>query len=211
MTKSGSVWNGCDLESQRPQLRVTYRYGDEIETRQTLRDAIRHAVLARVPVDEREARSLAEFVEHFDRLEHPFSEHADVVHVTGSSIVVGPRGVVLHLHKRLGIWLQPGGHIEPGELPWDAALRETIEETGLVATHPPTGPELVHVDVHPGPRGHTHLDLRYLLHAPDLDPSPLPGESPDARWFGWDDAIAIADVGLIGALRSVRERREIQT
>lgn len=162
-------------------------------------------------MDEREARSLTTFVEHFDRLEHPFSEHTDVVHVTGSSIVIGPRGVVLHLHKRLGIWLQPGGHIEPGELPWDAALRETIEETGLAATHPPTGPELVHVDVHPGPRGHTHLDLRYLLHAPDTDPSPPVGESPDARWFSWDEAIAIADVGLIGALRSVRAQLETQT
>ena len=200
------MWGLCRI----PRL-VASRYGDDIETRPAVRHVIRNAVLARVPVDEREAGSLMAFIEHFDRLDHPFSEHADVVHVTGSSIVVGPRGVVLHRHKRLGIWLQPGGHIEPGELPWEGARRETLEETGLDAMHPSTGPELVHVDVHPGPRGHTHLDLRYLLHAPDADPSPPAGESPDARWFGWDDAIAIADVGLIGALRSVRASMEARS
>ena len=178
------------------------RYGDDIDTRL----AIRNAVLARVGVDEREVRSIDSFIAHLDLLEHPFNEEANAVHVTGSAIVIGPRGVVLHLHKRLGIWLQPGGHIEQGELPWDGALREAREEIGLDVVHPRAGPDLVHVDVHPGPRGHTHLDLRYLMFGPDDDPAPPPGESPDARWFSWDEAIGIADEGLVGALRSVRNR-----
>jgi len=173
-----------------------------VDTRRHIRDA----VLSRTPVDEREAVSLQAFVEHFDQLDQPFSEDAGPVHVTGSAIVVGPRGVVLHRHKRLGIWLQPGGHIDDGELPWDAALREAHEETGLPVKQPPTGPELVHVDVHPGPRGHTHLDLRYLVFADDVDPSPPEGESPDARWFGWDEAIAIGDDGIRGALVAIRAR-----
>ena len=158
----------------------------------------------RVPVDEREAVSLRRFLEEFSRLTDPFSQAAGPVHVTGSAIVAGERGVVLHLHKRLGIWLQPGGHIEPGETPWEAALREATEETGLSVRHPSGGPRLVHVDVHPGPRGHTHLDLRYLLEADDVDPVPPPGESPEVRWFTWDDAMQIADPGLVGALRTVR-------
>ncbi len=172
------------------------------------RTFIRHAVLARTGVDEREVRSLIEFISYFDVLERPFSEDADHVHVTGSAIVVGNRGVVLHLHKRLQIWLQPGGHIEAGELAWEGALREAREETGLLVAHPVTGPELVHVDVHPGPRGHTHLDLRYLLCAPDDDPAPPPGESQDVRWFTWGAAIERADDGLVGALRSLRGRYE---
>ncbi|HUH07842.1 MAG TPA: NUDIX domain-containing protein [Egibacteraceae bacterium] len=126
------------------------------------------------------------------------------MHVTGSAIVTGPRGVLLHRHKRLGIWMQPGGHVEPGEAPWDGARREVLEETGLLAEHPVGRPELVHVDVHPGGRGHIHLDLRYLLAAGDADPSPPPGESQDVAWFSWDDALELADVALVGALRAVR-------
>lgn len=34
-------------------------------------------------------------------------------------------------HKKLGKWVQPGGHIEMDEDPEEAAIRETYEETGL--------------------------------------------------------------------------------
>ena len=47
-------------------------------------------------------------------------------------------------------------------------------------------PELAHVDVHPGGRGHTHLDLRYLFTADDADPAPPPEESQEVGWFPWD-------------------------
>jgi len=40
--------------------------------------------------------------------------------------------VLLARHVEGGNWLLPGGSIEPAELPADAALRETWEETGLV-------------------------------------------------------------------------------
>ena len=54
------------------------------------------------------ARFLAELAE-LASLESPCDEHASPTHVTASGIVVGPRGTVLHRHKRLGIWMQPGG------------------------------------------------------------------------------------------------------
>ncbi|HEX7167591.1 MAG TPA: NUDIX domain-containing protein [Acidimicrobiales bacterium] len=172
-------------------------------------DDLRAAVAARAasPVDDRERASVTTILRALDTLPSPFDEHADATHVTGSAIVVGARGTVLHLHKRMGLWLQPGGHIDEGETPWDAALREAREETGLDVCHPAGGPRLVHVDAHPGPRGHTHLDLRYLLDAVDADPSPGAGESPDVRWFAWDDAIAVADDGLRGALLALRPTR----
>lgn len=128
------------------------------------------------------------------------------MHVTASAIVTGPRGVVLHRHKRLGLWLQPGGHVDRGEGPADAAVREAREETGLIARHPADGARLVHVDVHEGGRGHTHLDLRYLLYADDADPAPPPEESQAVRWFPWEEAIAVADPGLVGALQALRPR-----
>ena len=160
------------------------------------------AVSAAVPPTTGRSDARARFLEDLERLPFPFSEDADPTHVTASAIVVGSRGTVLHVHRRTGAWLQPGGHIDPGEAPPDAALRETVEETGLAVRHPDAGPCLIHVDVHDAPRGHVHLDLRYLLLAPDDDPAPAPGESQEARWFSWDEADAVADESLRNALRA---------
>ena len=176
-----------------------------------LRRRVRADVAARAGavVDERERRSVERFLAAYDRLEHPFDIDADPVHVTGSGIVVGRRGVLLLEHKRLGIWLQPGGHVDPGETPWEAARRESCEETGLEVRfvgplRADGSPELVHVDVHEGGRGHTHLDLRYLIDGGDADPDPPEGESQQVAWFDWDGAIALADPGLRGALQALR-------
>ena len=163
------------------------------------------AVAARDPVDERERVSIERFLAEVPRLERPFDEHADPVHITGSALVVGRRGIVLLRHKSLGIWVQPGGHIDDGELPWHAAVREATEETGLAVRLTADPPELAHVDVHAGGRGHTHLDLRYLTEAGDADPSPPPGESQEVAWFDWPEAMAVADPGLAGVLPALAE------
>jgi hypothetical protein len=64
------------------------------------------------------------------------------------------------------------------------------------------------VDAHDAALGHFHLDLRYLLVGPDADPQPPPGESPDARWCGWDEAFALADPTLGDGLRRARTAYE---
>ena len=173
-----------------------------------LTEGVLEAVASLRPVDSREARSRDRIQVALGRLSDPFDQEADPTHLTGSAIVLGPSGVLLHRHKRLGMWLQPGGHIEPGETPWDAARREAEEETGLTFRPWAGPPRLAHVDVHDGGRGHTHLDLRYLLEpVGDATPRPPAGESQDVRWFGWDEVFDVADPGLAGFLRSEQDRR----
>src|SRR5687768_16242050 len=45
------------------------------------------AVAARTPVDEREARSIERITRELARLDRPYDEHADPVHVTGTAII----------------------------------------------------------------------------------------------------------------------------
>ena len=79
----------------------------------TLRERVRASIVERAPIDHAERECIAAFLRHYDELADPFDQTADPVHVTGSAIVTGPRGVVLLRHKRLGLWLQPGGHLDP--------------------------------------------------------------------------------------------------
>jgi 8-oxo-dGTP pyrophosphatase MutT (NUDIX family) len=165
---------------------------------------LRALVEGHEPASPREAAAKEQFLAELSRLSEPCDEQADLTHVTASGIVVGRRGTVLHLHKRLGIWMQPGGHIDAHEMPAVAARREAIEELGLAVEHPASGPRLINLDVHDAALGHTHLDLRYLLLAGEEDPHPPAGESPEARWCSWDEAMAIADAALVEALPVAR-------
>jgi 8-oxo-dGTP pyrophosphatase MutT (NUDIX family) len=152
-------------------------------------------------VDEREAGSIEALRDRLTWGADPSDERADPRHVTASAFVVSSRGIVLHRHRILGIWVQPGGHIDPGETPLEAATREVLEETGLVTR--PLSPAVVHVDCHQGPRGHTHYDLRYLLMSDPVDPSPPAGESQEVFWFSFDDAMERAEPALRAALAKV--------
>ena len=169
---------------------------------------LRVLVEGHVAASPREEAARERFLAELAHLSAPCDEHAGPIHVTASAIVVGRRGTVLHLHKRLGIWMQPGGHIDAGETPDVAAQREATEELGLAVAHPPGGPRLIHLDVHEAAHGHTHLDLRYLLLGEDTDPAPPPDESPEARWCSWEEAMAMADPALVDALPLARAAYE---
>ncbi len=117
------------------------------------------------------------------------------LHVTASAIVVNPENtlILLLLHKRLGIWLQPGGHIEPSETPPRTAVRELFEECSVSAPVVPADVPL-EIDLHSipahlqkGEPDHVHADFRYhfVLRVQDLV---ISDESYEAKWFSLKDA-----------------------
>ena len=54
-----------------------------------------------------------------------------IKHFTASAVIVKGDKVLLVYHKKLNVWLYPGGHIEENETPDQAVVREVLEETGL--------------------------------------------------------------------------------
>ena len=168
-----------------------------------------------MPKDAQEATDLAEILAFVDCHSNPFDRRIVEGHLTGSAVVVsatGDRVLLLH-HRKLRRWLQPGGHAESGEREGEAvALREAREETGIeaLALHP-SAPRPLDVAVHPIPaRGeeppHKHLDLRYLVVAPDdATLRRLASEARALRWFTWTELESVdLDPGLRRALRAAR-------
>ena len=118
-------------------------------------------------------------------------------HFTVAIFVVWEGKVLLHHHRKLDMWLPPGGHIEKDELPDDAALREVWEETGIrvalvgerredvedpVQLHRPAGIQLEDI----GP-GHQHIDLIYFarpIGSTDIHEDFVPDK---VGWYASDD------------------------
>ena len=65
-------------------------------------------------------------------VEAPAAELAHIErHFTATAYVVAGGRTLLLWHRKLGMWLPPGGHCEPNEDPLQSALREALEESGI--------------------------------------------------------------------------------
>jgi 8-oxo-dGTP pyrophosphatase MutT (NUDIX family) len=126
----------------------------------------------------------------------PWSRSQLPLHFTASALVVHPasRRVLLRWHVKHDLWLQVGGHGDPGESdPLEIALREAREETGLSDLVPWPDEALQHAAVcYVRPSGtepeHEHGDLRYFLSTQQPDAiAPENAQSP-LRWLAVGEA-----------------------
>jgi 8-oxo-dGTP pyrophosphatase MutT (NUDIX family) len=178
-------------------------------------DPLAAALARHRSADDEEARDRSTIAAFVARHANPFDRSIREGHLTGSAITVshdGRRVLLLH-HRKLDRWLQPGGHGDPGERTGEeVALREAREESGIegLALHP-TAPRPIDVDVHEIPArapepAHQHLDLRYLVLAPEgARIAPALAELHEIRWVPWDEVDALGpDHGLRRALAKAR-------
>jgi 8-oxo-dGTP pyrophosphatase MutT (NUDIX family) len=136
-------------------------------------------------------------------------------HFTASAFVTSPdgRAVLLVHHGKLHRWLQPGGHIEPGDSNLFAAVRrEVLEEVGLDGLTFPDGEVLFDVDIHDipslkGDPAHRHYDLRVHVRSPTLL-FHAGSDARDARWVELDEVNAEeSDESVMRAIRKLQRPR----
>jgi coenzyme F420-0:L-glutamate ligase len=132
-------------------------------------------------------------------------------HLTASALVIEPsrRLVLLTLHPRAGMWVQVGGHCEPGDNTLlDAAAREAREESGIGSLS--FDPAPLGLDVHPITCSlgvpTRHFDVRFLAVAPEGAEPVRSDESLDLQWFPWDGLPAGASPELPRLVETARMR-----
>ena len=131
-------------------------------------------------------------------------------HFTASVWIVTnsrPKKILLLHHKKLGKWLQPGGHIESHENPVDAAIREVLEETGIDINFLREGIEIVDeegaflpnpifvmeqkIPKHANTAEHYHLDINYLVTVDEQELISNNNETHSIGWFTKGDALKL--------------------
>jgi len=128
----------------------------------------------------------------------PFHRETSVGHITGSAWVVNTtytKALLTH-HKKLGKWLQLGGHADGDDNILRVAQRELTEESGLcdVAL---LSDEIFDLDVHVIPSRkkepeHLHYDIRFLFCADDS--KPLVVQRSESHHLQWVDLNEIKDL-----------------
>ena len=126
-------------------------------------------------------------------------------HFTASAVVLDDNDRVLLVHHNgIGLWLNPGGHVDENETPAEAAVREVAEETGIRArvlgeagfAHPAVVGHvapwaIIEMEVTDSKVGtHRHIDFVYVCRAVGGALTAQLEEVADARW------VPIADLGL---------------
>ena len=157
--------------------------------------------------DEAQDRLRQAFLARLDHGPDALRREGRPSHLTASAVVLDASRTSLLLvhHRRTGLWLQPGGHVEDGDASLAAAaLREAVEETG-VADLVLLDERPVHLERHAAPCGaEHHLDVRFAVVAPDGAVPVVSEESLDVAWYALDALPVQRGVDLQALVAAVR-------
>ncbi|MCD9032014.1 NUDIX hydrolase [Luteimonas sp. Y-2-2-4F] len=146
----------------------------------------------------REAAEAAAFIELAEDPADPFVRERLAGHFTASAWLVsadGRRTLLVH-HRKLGRWLQPGGHADGDPDLAGVALREAQEETGVAALRVEPGIfdlDRHRIPEHGGVPAHWHYDVRYVVRAGADERYTVSAESLALAWRGIDEVARDGD------------------
>jgi ADP-ribose pyrophosphatase YjhB (NUDIX family) len=137
-------------------------------------------------------------------------------HFTASAFVLSPEqdALLLILHAKLDLWLQPGGHVEDEDASLlAAARREVREEVGLseleLLDAAPLDVDIHDIPARKGEPGHQHFDVRFLFRALSRDIR-AGSDAKDARWVPLaqlgEEGLVRSDESVMRAVRKLRRR-----
>lgn len=156
-----------------------------------------------------EAATVALFHSLLGDAENPFQRERLAGHFTASCWLVSADGarVLLTHHRKLGLWLQLGGHADGQRELSAAALREAEEESGLAGLK--IAPEIFDLDRHRIPAHktvpeHWHYDVRFVVRAGTDEAYTISEESLDLAWR--DIADLAADPAADPSVRRMAEK-----
>lgn len=156
--------------------------------RQPLLDLLDH-YLARYPAEGDTTLRYRDFVQR-----NPNCFHRSLAegHVTASAWILDASGTktLLTHHRKLNLWLQPGGHADGNSDVLAVALQECLEETGLTSLTPVTN-DIFDLDIHGIPPhkdvpAHYHYDVRFLIRHTGSGHFTVSPESHDLAWVPLD-------------------------
>jgi hypothetical protein len=167
------------------------------------------------PTDMTEIADKARMFEFLNSQEDCFERSLSIGHFTGSCWLVNRDGMkfLLTLHKKIGRWLQLGGHADGDPDLVRVSLKEAKEESGLQNIELLSG-EIFDIGVHliaehKGIPAHYHYDVRFLLKTTDEDDDiQISNESTDLKWF--DDVSALPPNSGINIPRMFEKWKKIK-
>ena len=177
----------------------------------SLHQAATAALISYDPPSLEQQQLREQFLAHLDQHNDGVWKAGPPVHLTTSTFVYSTdlASVLLVLHGKAKLWLQPGGHLEPEDLdPAAAALREAREETGIVDLR--ILPGIAHLDRHALAdsfgRCREHLDIRYAAIAPPGAAPVVSAESEAVAWWPLAAFPEQTDPALPRAMREIAKR-----
>ena len=140
----------------------------------------------RFPSETAETTRFILFVENYPDC---FERSLQIGHVTGSAWIVNQANshALFTHHRKLGRWLQLGGHADGEANVQNVALREAREESGLIELCL-LEEAIFDIDIHLIPARkrepeHYHYDVRYLIQATGTEQLQVSDESNELAWF----------------------------